>query len=376
MVLEIIGKSVRRRKDVEGEPWQAIVRYRSDGKSHTKSVTLAGMRATRNDALKELAEIEKSLQSLKDSYAVTCDGNSITVGEYLEKYIEDQAAMHTIEPSTAMDYREYLRHLEPITSVPITELTFRQVEAEQRRLCAIYAPSTVRKCMVVLNLACKHAMVDGTGLLVNPCAGLKKPNWRMAPNGLSPHDAKLVATLLPEYLPKPWAIACIVALNTGMRANEIAALRWANVDMAGGVIHVVEAFGWCENGRYLKSTKNNHRRDIPISSALMDALKCSKGNPYVIEGKKKGTAAQAENASNRWREFATKYGLVGAQGKRPTFHDLRHTFATLMVAQGVDIKTIQSIMGHASAAMTLDVYASADRDAVMRSVSAIDAMLS
>jgi len=52
--------------------------------------------------------------------------------------------------------------------------------------------------------------------------------------------------------------------------------------------------------------------------------------------------------------------LVGTQGRVPTFHDLRHTFATAAIAEGVDVKTVSSILGHTNAAMTLNVYASAD----------------
>ena len=53
-------------------------------------------------------------------------------------------------------------------------------------------------------------------------------------------------------------------------------------------------------------------------------------------------------------------GLVGTQGRRPTFHDLRHTFATYAISECMDVKTVSSILGHTSAAMTLNIYASAD----------------
>jgi integrase len=65
-------------------------------------------------------------------------------------------------------------------------------------------------------------------------------------------------------------------------------------------------------------------------------------------------------------------GLVGTQGRRPTFHDLRHTFATFAIAEGIDVKTVSSIMGHANAAMTLDIYASADADAKRAAAMTID----
>lgn len=56
--------------------------------------------------------------------------------------------------------------------------------------------------------------------------------------------------------------------------------------------------------------------------------------------------------------------MIGTEGRICTFHDLRHTFATAAIAAGVDVKTVSSILGHANAAMMLNVYASADHDAV------------
>lgn len=64
--------------------------------------------------------------------------------------------------------------------------------------------------------------------------------------------------------------------------------------------------------------------------------------------------------SKAWKSIADSMGLVGTQGRRPTFHDLRHTFATYAISEGIDVKTVSSILGHSSAAMTLNIYASAD----------------
>lgn len=67
--------------------------------------------------------------------------------------------------------------------------------------------------------------------------------------------------------------------------------------------------------------------------------------------------------------------IKGIKGTRPTFHDLRHTFATVAIKGGADVKTVSSLMGHANAAMTLNTYASADPKAKRAAVAAVGASI-
>ena len=79
--------------------------------------------------------------------------------------------------------------------------------------------------------------------------------------------------------------------------------------------------------------------------------------------------------SKGWKSIADSMGLVGTQGRRPTFHDLRHTFATYAISEGIDVKTVSSILGHSSAAMTLNIYASADPSSKRAAVETIDSVM-
>ena len=80
--------------------------------------------------------------------------------------------------------------------------------------------------------------------------------------------------------------------------------------------------------------------------------------------------------SKRWRLLAEDLGLVGTQGERPTLHDLRHTMAMTAVHNGADIKIASGLLGHSSAAMTLNIYTSPDPDARRRGMDKMDAQLS
>ena len=78
-----------------------------------------------------------------------------------------------------------------------------------------------------------------------------------------------------------------------------------------------------------------------------------------------------KNVGKQWATISDCLGLRGRLGKRVTLHDLRHTFATVFLARGGNIKDLQAILGHSSAMMTLDVYASSDLASRSRTMSMV-----
>jgi len=130
-----------------------------------------------------------------------------------------------------------------------------------------------------------------------------------------------------------------MALNTGMRKSEILNLKWSNVDLKHDLI-------------LLEKTKNNERREIPINQALKRVLlnlftKRRLDTDYVFINPETG-----KRYTNLKRSFHTackkKAGI-----KDFRFHDLRHTFASHLVMSGVDLKTVQELLGHKDISMTL-----------------------
>ena len=69
--------------------------------------------------------------------------------------------------------------------------------------------------------------------------------------------------------------------------------------------------------------------------------------------------------------MAKAFGLVGTQGRRPTFHDLRHSFATRAIAQGADVKSVAAVLGHVDAHVTLNIYADADKESKKRAMALV-----
>ena len=126
----------------------------------------------------------------------------------------------------------------------------------------------------------------------------------------------------------------ILALNTGMRKGEILGLKWNDVDF---VEHYI----------YVKETKSNIMRKIPMNSVVSTALKAieREGNFMFISPK---TRRPYKRVFYPFKETCRKAKIEGLR-----FHDLRHTAATLMVMGGIDLVTVKEILGHSTIEMTM-----------------------
>jgi len=124
-----------------------------------------------------------------------------------------------------------------------------------------------------------------------------------------------------------------VALHTGMRKGELLGLQWPQIDFEQGIITLTD-------------TKNDERRDIPMNETVKATLKGIEriGANVFCNG-------DGETFANVRRSFETAVRKSGIEDFR--FHDLRHTFASNLVMEGIDIMTVKELMGHKDLTMTL-----------------------
>ncbi|MFA5093477.1 MAG: site-specific integrase [Candidatus Omnitrophota bacterium] len=127
----------------------------------------------------------------------------------------------------------------------------------------------------------------------------------------------------------------IVALHTGMRKGEILGLRWHDIDIKRGIIHLLD-------------TKNGEKREVPMNEVVQKTIINVLKNPesqYVF--------CKEDNKSygNVRKSFSTACKKADITNFR--FHDLRHTFASQLVMNGVDLNTVRELLGHKSIEMTL-----------------------
>jgi integrase len=124
----------------------------------------------------------------------------------------------------------------------------------------------------------------------------------------------------------------LLALNTGMRRGELTSIKWNDVNLHTKIITI--------RAGYAKSAKARH---IPLNSEALDVLK-----RYRKQHSGEGRLFDVFSVKKSWNALMTNAGIRDFR-----FHDLRHTFASKLVAAGVDLNTVRELLGHADIRMTL-----------------------
>lgn len=380
--------------------WRGRISYKDEGgqwRRASKTFDIPSEEGTnrgRAAALKALAEWRAELVAADGGEPSRADG-SPTLLEFLNEYAEG-CKVHA-EARTVYTYKSDIKRLvapKGIAAVPIGELTPADVRAWLAELTEDYGASTISKAFVLVRSALRQAANDGR-IPRNPTDGVKPPR-RPAPrpNALVSEQRPMLAAALDQAGDSPEVLGVRLAFYTGMREGEICALRWRNVDLDKMALHVCESIGRDAGTCYVKEPKTPaSKRRIPIPASVAVALRARRlammeqamgaGVPFSPDMFVLGTIDRGEDGEyrfmnphvlwERWRAMADLMGLVGTQGKPVTFHDLRHTFATEAIAQNADVKSVSTTLGHANAAMTLNIYADADPDAKRRLSDAVAA---
>lgn len=376
--------------------FRAIMRYRDaeSGAWRQRNKTLPASVTSKRAATKAAREWA---ESLADAIGAETEAGRMTVAAYVREYWRSLAATGAIEASTARARSSWVSPVDgsPLGSRRMCDVTPRDLERYVAGLRGRYAPVTAACYYRAVSQPIRHAAETGD-IPADPCArvrGARAP--KPSPNALTPDQCREVAAKLAAMPPTPVATAALVALHTGLRVGEVCALTWRDVDTARGVIHVRHAIGRADGGTYLKEPKSAcGRRDVPISPALGAAL-ARRLAAMTSERASAGLATSREDlaglyvvgdatpvaggkpwaspaaVSREWHVLAVSWDLKGSRGRLCTFHDLRHTFATLAVSEGADVKSVSAILGHADAAMTLNVYADSSPDAKRRTADLV-----
>jgi integrase len=261
------------------------------------------------------------------------------------------------KPSTIRSYEQALRGpaggdgglLRELGGLRLTDLAVDDVQAYANGLLAAGArPSTIRNAIVPVRVICRWRRRE---VLLNPTDGLLLPAVRSSRVRIaSAAEAQLLLAALKPSDRALWA----TAIYAGLRRGELMGLRWRDVDLAAGVIEVVRAWDPKEHQMVAPKSAAGTRR-VPIAAALRAFLAPAKlaaptdPDRFVFGA---GTAPFcASSTSERARRAWKRAGLQPI-----CLHDCRHTFASLMIAAGVNAKALSTFMGHANISITLDRY--------------------
>lgn len=289
--------------------------------------------------LAELTEKEIKLKIAKGKFLGIDEPKKMLFNDLCREYLQFSKANKT-QKSYIRDQTSIKSFLKTFRCKLISGISAHDVERYMNK-----RKEKVTSASVNRELSCiKHMFnkaVQWRYLSENPLRSVKK--FKEAPGRvryLNENEANKLLQCCSEHI-KP---IVIMALNTGMRRGEILNLKWSDIDMDSRTIT-------------LRRTKNNEIRMIPINKELHNVLvslgQQTDGN-YVFpnsDGKPYGDI-----------KTGFKGALRRAGIKNFRFHDLRHTFASRLVMAGVDIRTVQELMGHKDIRMTMRYSHLSDRN--------------
>ena len=353
--------NIRKRKDGR---WEGRYTAGSDpqtGKPISKNV-LGKTQAEVREKLKEaMAEAEKIDVTRSEDF---------TLAQWLRYWLDNYGQVY-LQHSSQVNYEGFLKNQithDPIASVKIKKLTTHDLQfffnrmrvsgrvqrKESEKKPAGLAGKSIRNMYFFMSHALDRAVIEKL-IPENPAKGVVLPK----------KEKPEMKTLPLEDLKKFFQEAknsgvfelYYTELATGLRRGELLGLKWEDLDFTANSIYV-----HCQitrmDGKVQESPlkTGNAYRSIIVAEDVMNILKEKKeredGFSKYVFSSPSGGPISPDSVLNMLHRVLKRAGL-----DRVRFHDLRHTFATLALQNGVDIKTVSGMLGHFSAGFTLDTYA-------------------
>ncbi len=297
--------------------------YLPDGKRKREMVTIPGAdpsKIKRQDAQKALS-IRKA-QIAEGKFEIAQTRTPILFERLADRYIEYSKANKRAWQRDRQSIGHLFVHFQAKTLSQVTPWLIEKYKTERKK---VVKPSTINRELDtlrnMLNMAVVWKMVDSS-----PYKGIK--HFRVSNTNLRIVSEEEFQKLY-EAASQTLRPILLTAVATGMRRGEILNLRWDDVNFKEGFIIV-------------RDSKNYETRNIPMHPALEEVLlrlKAKRQSEYVFEGRK--------TIKRAWENALRKSGISHCR-----FHDLRHTFATRLIMKGVDLVTLQELMGHKDINMT------------------------
>lgn len=344
-----------------------------EGRISTGFDPKTGKQKQRSVSGKTQKEVAQKLRQLtaKVDQGTYQEPSKVTVGDWLDTWADEY--LGNVKPMTVKNYREHIaNHIKPeLGSIRISSLTTTDIQKFYNSLGQPQgnkpglAPKTIKCIHGILHKALQQAIAVGY-LRANPTEACSLP--RVERKEIHPLDNEDIQKFLQAIRGHRYEALYITALFTGLRRGELCGLTWDCIDLNSGKIVVKKQLQNIpgEPGAYrFVSLKNDKSRSITIAKSLVEVLRRHKDSQDIL----------MRNAGELWQDtgfvFTNEVGdhlspsTVYHQFKKiaasidlpdARLHDLRHSFAVASLRAGDDIKTVQSNLGHHTAAFTLDVY--------------------
>lgn len=356
--------------------WAVTTGYDQNG----KQVRERGYESTEQLAIAKAIEVKSKLN--RGKFVPT--GKDTRVHEYLESWL-DLNVRPFKEPKTVKYYETYVRlYLNPsFGNVPLRKLAVAHVQNLVNEKCksglsASTVHGIVRTLRKALQDAWKQELIEQ-----NVAQKVTLPKLEQKePEHLEPEEAQRLLSACKGHVLEN---LIKFALTTGVRIGEASGLTWDNVDLDRATVKISGQLQRINGVLQIKTLKSrSSRRTLALSQSAIEALQ-SEFSRHILARSEFGEGFNSTKLvflNSEFRPLDPRYvdkhlKLLCAEAKVPviSFHKLRHTAATLMVASGVEIHQVKEQLGHSQMSLTSDLYAHGIHESQRRAVNKLDQVL-
>ncbi len=371
--------------------WSAQITVHDPATGKPKRLTLYGR--TREEVS---AKLTKTLY--EQQIGAFVEPNKITLGEWLDIWLNNYKKLK-VRKTTFGNYETMIRtYIKPALGnlllkqiQPSTLQSFytHLLESGRKKEAGGLSPRMVHYVHTLIHAALKQAVKEGL-IIRNPADAVELP--KVKKREIEPLTREEITAFLDAIRGDRLYAAFCLALKTGLRRGEILGLRWKDIDFKEKKLHVrqilVEARD--PNGEkkvalvFQEPKTKKSQRTIPLTDDLIKLLKqhrARQNEEKLIFGKDyqdHGLVFCGEDGRPIWpRNFLRHFTALQKKAgiKHHRIHDLRHTFATLLLAEGEELKNVQELLGHEKISTTADIYTKVLEESKRKAVSKLDAII-
>jgi len=337
---------------------------------------------------KTRGEVKEKMREVLDDLdrGVNLQAQDKTFGEWLLTWMDEYKRIELRLSTWENYYRSIRTHIYPaLGHIALNDIRTDDIQGLYTQMVKDkFAPATVRRNHQIIHSCLKQA-VENRIILWNPADAAKLP--RLEDTKVRSMTLEEMGKFLNVLGADRWGTAFLCLLGTGLRLGELLGLRWQDVDLDEGIIRIEQSLVRTkEKGLYFDEPKTEKsKRIVPLPGEVIAAIKrhrveqlelrlvvgANYQNNDLVFCTSTGTPIYPRNFTRKFYELRDKAGVPGDIN----LHALRHTYATRLLEEGENLKTVQELLGHADISTTANTYSHVSPEVKKKAAAKMDKLI-